>query len=193
MNDLDEPDRSPTPPLEADDQPPPSNHSGSSLSSIEIELADASGDLSKTELQTLHDLSRRVLDQITNQGSVRVRIVNDDEMIRAHQKYSGLSSTTDVLTFDLAAGEKDIESKQLDTDLIICIDEAQRQAAHRTHTRVHELLLYIVHGILHCLGHDDHNDKDFARMHQREDELFTNAGIGAIFQDEQRNQLETPS
>lgn len=191
MTDMDEPDRSSKPPREADDQPPPSAGAGPRLRSIETEFFDASGQITTTELTNLRDLTVRVLDQLPNAGSVRVRIVNDDEMIEAHRKYCQLATTTDVLTFDLAQHETDLSTKTLDTDLIVCIDEAQRQAHNRSHSRIHELLLYILHGVLHCLGHDDHTDEDFARMHDQEDKLLTNAGIGAIFHNTQRNTQET--
>ena len=34
-----------------------------------------------------------------------------------------------------------------------------------------ELLLYCVHGLLHCLGHDDHDEAGWRAMHAREDEI----------------------
>ncbi len=200
--DMDEPDRSSMPAsTQADDQPPPSNRSGSSPSpnaspsplAIEIEINDTSGTLNQPDLNALRDLTRRVLAQLPNAGSVRARIVNDHDMIQAHQQYCDLATTTDVLTFDLAQHETDPASKALDTDLIVCVDEARRQAHTRNHTHIHELLLYILHGVLHCLGYDDHTDQDYTRMHTREDQLLTSAGIGPLFHDQQAIQQETQS
>jgi len=181
---MDEPDRSSTPPQEADDQPPPSRTSGIAPSPIELDVHDVSRVLTDQELITLQKLTLRVLGQLPNTGSVRVRIVSDQEMVNAHDQFCGLSTTTDVLTFDLAQQDTNFDSKVLDTDLIVCVDEAQRQASTRQHIFVHELLLYIIHGVLHCLGHDDHDDDAFARMHTQEDKLLTSAGIGAIFSSE---------
>lgn len=184
MTDMDEPDRSPMPPQEADDQPPPSPQRGQRSSAIELDFVDASATLTHAELDTLNTLAHRVLSQLSNSGSVRARIVNDEAMIDAHQRYCDLSTTTDVLTFDMASDDTDFESKVIDTDLILCVDEARRQAQQRQHTTVHELLLYTLHGVLHCLGHDDHSDQEYKRMHAREDELLTSAGIGALFSEQ---------
>lgn len=193
MTEPDEPDRSSTPPSEGEDHPPPSTQREHAWSTIEIEFFDASGDLTEHELHTLRDLSTRVLAQLPNAGSIRVRIVHDDDMIAAHQKYCDLATTTDVLTFDLAQHETDFATKHLDTDLIICVDEATRQARQRSHTRVHELLLYTLHGTLHCLGYDDLTETQYARMHAREDQLLTSAGIGALFQDTPHDHQEFSS
>lgn len=165
----------------------------SSRAAIELELFDATSSLDQREHSRLHDNADRVLAQLPNAGSVRVRIVDDHDMIQAHQRYCDLPTTTDVLTFDLNAEHTEPATKVLDTDLIVCIDEARRQADSRAHTHIHELLLYIVHGVLHCLGHDDQSEEAYARMHATEDELLTNAGIGPIFHDKPVTRQETQS
>lgn len=178
---MDEPDRSSKPPQEADDQPPPSRTCRPALGSIEPEVHDATRTLGDDALGELVGLCRRVLGQLPNAGSVRVRVVDDAEMKLAHARYCGLDSTTDVLTFDLAQGADDPARKVLDTDLIVCVDEARRQASGRDHDHVHELLLYIVHGVLHCLGYDDRDRAAYERMHACEDALLRRAGVGALF------------
>jgi probable rRNA maturation factor len=110
-------------------------------------------------------------------GEVRGRIVGDDEMAEAHMQWLDIPGTTDVLTFDL----REHDDLPLDVDLLLCFDEASRQAAERGLRPEHELLLYTVHGVLHCLGHDDHTEADAARMHAEEDRLLEAAGVGPIF------------
>ncbi len=167
--------------IDDDPYPPPAR-------SIELELIDPLNYLSHAEHDQLQEWAGAVFTQLDTTGSVRVKIVNDSMMSDAHQRFSGIEGTTDVLTFDLSEPDADHDTEQddnqhkiLDTDLIVCYDEAERQAADRSHTTLHELLLYIVHGTLHCLGYDDHDEDDYARMHTREDELLTAAGIGPLF------------
>lgn len=169
------------PPLEADDQPPPSRNAEGAHRTIELDLHDASASLAPAQLSELNAMISRVLALIPNAGSVRVRIVDDAEMTRAHQRFSNIATTTDVLTFDMAHDEHDFDRKTLDTDLIVCVDEAARQAQQRSHRTIDELLLYTLHGVLHCLGYDDHDEHEYQRMHNREDELLKLAGIGALF------------
>ena len=110
-------------------------------------------------------------------GGVRARIVDDAEMAAAHERWSGVAGVTDVLTFDLGEGG----DGALDVDILICIDEARRQALARGLEPEYELLLYVVHGVLHCLGHDDHDDAAAARMHAEEDRLLGLAGVGPVY------------
>ena len=113
-------------------------------------------------------------------GEVRVQIIDDAAMARAHQDYCGVSGTTDVITFDLADGES-ANGAPLDVDLLICADEAGRQAAERGHGVDRELTLYILHGVLHCMGYDDHDEDSYERMHAQEDAILERAGLGAVF------------
>lgn len=140
------------------------------------ELVDAAGALGAADCTWLRD---RVSDAVRHtgaRGEVRVRIVNDAEMSNAHERWGGVVGTTDVLTFDLAD-----EPGLLDADILICADEARRQSETRGTGLRRELLLYAVHGVLHCLGHDDHDEHDAARMHAREDEILDAIGVGAVY------------
>lgn len=142
-------------------------------------------------------------------GEVRVLIVNDAEMSAAHLEYCEIEGTTDVLTFDMSEVEvSDDEITEhdlsgvgvdertpqhaersafapqlpiLDVDILVCADEAARQAGSHGHSVAQELLLYILHGTLHCLGHDDHDEVSHAAMHSAEDRVLAATGIGPTF------------
>ncbi len=176
----DEP-RSSSPRSEADDDPYPATAAASQHP--QLELFDSSNLLPEADHTQLLKWTDAVLAHLHASGSIRVKLVNDEQMSAAHLQYSGIPGTTDVLTFDLNP-EHDLESqtpKALDTDLIVCVDEAARQASEREHTTTHEILLYIIHGTLHCLGYNDHTHEDFNTMHTYEDHLLTQAGIGPLF------------
>ncbi len=146
----------------------------------ELDLSDATGRLGRTPIVWLRERALAALAELRASGEVRVRIVGDTEMAEAHERYSGVPGTTDVLTFDLreAPGEG---GGPLDTDLLVCIDEAARRAAELGHEVERELLLYIVHGVLHCLGHDDADDDSSAQMHAEEDRVLEAIGVGAVY------------
>lgn len=112
-------------------------------------------------------------------GEIRVRVLDDQAMSAAHERWSGVAGTTDVLTFDLSEPGRTVGP--LDADILVCFDEAERQARLRGHSPERELLLYIVHGILHCLGHDDHDEAAAARMHALEDRTLAAIGVGPTF------------
>lgn len=123
---------------------------------------------------------RAALDCVRAKGEIRVDIVDDAAMSHAHMEYLEIEGTTDVLTFDLANGGS-ADGMPLDVDIMICLDEAARQAHKLGHPVEHEMTLYIIHGVLHCLGYDDITEAGAARMHAEEDRLLTAAGIGAVF------------
>jgi len=113
-------------------------------------------------------------------AQLSIAVVDDDEMAQLHEQYTGVSGTTDVLTFDLSE-QQGADLTSIDGDIVICLDEAQRQAKERGHATRHELLLYAVHGLMHLLGEDDHDESDYERMHAREDDLLQRMGIGPLF------------
>jgi len=114
------------------------------------------------------------------EGRLSLAVVDDAEMTDLHERYRGEPGTTDVLTFDLrekqGPGDQPIEG-----DIVICLDEAVRQAGQRGHDTRLEVLLYAVHGLMHLLGEDDHDEAGYQQMHRREDELLTMAGLGPVF------------
>lgn len=152
-----------------------------------VDLLDPNGLLSRAARTWLDQQIHAALGYLKVAGEVRVRVVDDAEMTRAHLKHLNLDSTTDVLTFDLADGRSSprgdgVSGDPLDVDVLVCADEAARQAKSRGIAPERELLLYVVHAVLHCLGEDDHDDAAFARMHAREDEILCAIGVGATFE-----------
>lgn len=105
-----------------------------------------------------------------------VEIVDDRRMQLLHQRWHGDSSTTDVLTFPMSR-----QGEPIDADVACCLDEAERRADRLGHDRARELVLYALHGLLHIVGHDDHDEESYDRMHAEEDRLLESVGLGAIF------------
>lgn len=154
-----------------------------------LEIADPGGRLTRAKLDWVRSAATRGAALLARGGEVRVLVVGDAEMAAAHERYQGIAGTTDVLTFDLSEAPPEQSPVQfghpagrvLDTDILACADEAARQGAARGHAQERELLLYILHGLLHCLGHDDHDETAAARMHAVEDAVLEALGVGATF------------
>ena len=110
----------------------------------------------KTAKATLRKLIKR------EHFSLSIVFVGTRRMRAINKKYLGHDYVTDVLTFDLGevAGE-----------IIICPRVAFANAkVHRTSTE-HEVILYVIHGILHLAGFDDHSPKDILKMRKMERKL----------------------
>lgn len=98
---------------------------------------------------------------------VSLAIIGDAEMSQLHFNYSSIAGTTDVLAFDLRGGAGEFEG-----EIAICIDVARREAKKRKLTFIREMQLYLIHGMLHLCGFDDHNPPDRARMRRAERKVF---------------------
>lgn len=172
------------------------------MTQLSIEVLDQTRRLSPAALAWLTDHLRKAVQHLGAAGEVRVRIVNDEEMAQAHEEFAGVAGTTDVLTFDMTdpeAGpppplvlelgklEKSSHLFAIDTDILACLDVADRQSQGNTPGSTQsrpverELLLYTVHGVLHCLGMDDHDEAAAAAMHRVEDAVLTAIGVGPVY------------
>lgn len=159
--------------------------SGGPGCSLHTDIADPRGLIGPEDARWLGEALHRCVsialeDLPTGGGDVRVLLVDDIRMQAEHTRTLGDAATTDVLTFDLASGASE-HGSDLDVDLLVCVDEACRQASARGHGIREELLLYALHGVLHCLGYDDATPGDAQRMHAREDEVLRAIGVGAVF------------
>lgn len=89
-------------------------------------------------------------------SSFAVRFTSDRDMRRLNSRFRGKDSTTDVLSFP---GEVVGRGRPLHLgDVVISVPTARRQAVARGHAVERELRLLMLHGVLHCLGHDHETD-----------------------------------
>ncbi len=73
-----------------------------------------------------------------------------------NRRYKGKNRTTDVLAFSQLEGKQGPALKKIFLgDVIISADDTRRQAPLYGNSFEKELVLYMVHGVLHLLGHDD--------------------------------------
>lgn len=123
-------------------------------------------------------------------AQLSIAVVDDLVMSGLHRRYCGIPGPTDVLTFDLRVGPAANDSDLLEGEVVVCADVARREALRRIGRAARsqwlsaaraELALYVVHGILHLCGYDDHRPADFAAMHAREDEILQYLGVGSVF------------
>jgi probable rRNA maturation factor len=87
--------------------------------------------------------------------TVGARFVDDAEMRAIHHRYLGADHATDVLSFP---GDDTPEGRHLG-DLVVSLDTARRQAAAAGLGLEQELRELLLHGVLHCLGHDHETDQ----------------------------------
>jgi len=101
-------------------------------------------------------------------AEVDLAIVASREMAGLNRRYLARAGATDVLSFDLSEAPRGGLSAQV----VVCGDVAAAQAAARGLAVQRELMLYVVHGLLHLMGYEDASIRGAAKMHAREEELL---------------------
>ena len=101
-------------------------------------------------------------------GEVDVAVVSGREMACLNRRYLGRAGATDVLSFDLSGAPQEGLSAQL----VVCGDLAVRQAKALGVGPQRELLLYVVHGLLHVMGRTDGAAGEAAKMRARQEQLL---------------------
>ena len=91
------------------------------------------------------------------------------EMTRLNEGFLLHPGSTDVITFNHAGSA---ELPVLYGEIFISLDDAVEQAAEFHTTWPAELVRYLVHGMLHLLGHDDRQPGARRRMKRAEDRLL---------------------
>ncbi len=93
----------------------------------------------------------------------KIRALNIQYLKRHH--------TTDVLAFDLRDADQ-MKRSHIMGDVFISADAATKQSKEFNTNPAYELTLYVVHGILHLQGYDDHIKEDILKMRKKEAALM---------------------
>jgi probable rRNA maturation factor len=90
-------------------------------------------------------------------------LVNDKQIAKLNAQYHATPAATDILSFDYGNGQG---------ELIISVEHAIGQAKHFRSTPARELVLYVIHGILHLHGYNDTTPRRRVRMRAGERRLL---------------------
>lgn len=82
---------------------------------------------------------------------IEVSVVSGPELSEVHGKFLDDPTATDVITFDHG-------------EIIVSADMAKEKASGFGHSTEVELLLYVIHGLLHLGGYNDKSDREFEEM-----------------------------
>lgn len=91
---------------------------------------------------------------------VEISIVDDVVISQVHLDFMGIPGATDVITF--SHGDRGSEDAM--GELIISAETARSHGADYGQTFETELMLYIIHGLLHLAGHEDEDPADREAM-----------------------------
>jgi len=102
-----------------------------------------------------------------------INLVGAREMALVNETFLQHDGPTDVITFDHLDPEARSKEQgvKLNGELFICVDVALAQAKEFKSSWQAEVVRYVVHGVLHLLGHDDLKPHLRRKMKREENRL----------------------
>jgi probable rRNA maturation factor len=125
----------------------------------------------------MREVVRAVLEgEGVGDAEISLAFVDNATIHRLNKQFLDHDEPTDVLSFPLSEGK----GGKLSGELVIGALVAQAQALERGHDVQAELALYVIHGLLHLCGHDDHDDHAAGLMRQSERHYLAQMGLPDI-------------
>jgi probable rRNA maturation factor len=113
----------------------------------------------------MREIARAVLEgENEPQAEISLAFVDNATIHTLNKRYLNHDEPTDVLSFPLS----EPGAAKLAGELVIGAEVALAQSAERGHGVQAELALYVIHGLLHLCGFDDHAEGDARAMRERE-------------------------
>jgi probable rRNA maturation factor len=130
-------------------------------------------DTRSVEEQRLRQAAEAILrDSAIGHAELSIAIVDDATIQPLNRQYLGHDYPTDVLSFLL-----DRQENRLEGEVVVSVETAARAAAEYGWSTGDELLLYVIHGMLHLVGHDDATPDEQAAMRRHEQRYLAAFGV----------------
>ncbi len=110
------------------------------------------------------------------ESSLSILVTDDARLQELNKQFLGIDAPTDVLSFPEDYTDPDTDTPYLG-DIAISYPRAEAQAAAGGHPVKDELMLLVVHGVLHLLGYDHLEEQDRQVMWKIQAEVL--AGLGS--------------
>jgi probable rRNA maturation factor len=121
----------------------------------------------KIDLRLLEKITAAALEELEIENAeLGIVLIGAKEMALLNEEFLGHKGPTDVITFDYSE-----KRKQLHGEVFVCVEVAETQAKEFGTSRQSEVVRYIVHGILHLMGHDDLQAATRKKMKREEGRL----------------------
>ena len=101
-----------------------------------------------------------------NIDTLSISFINDVEMTKLNKKHLNHEGSTDIITFNYEENQNN-----LDGEILICVEEAKRQARKYKVKLDNELKRLVFHGLLHMMGYKDSTKIEKIIMNNSENEL----------------------
>ena len=116
-------------------------------------------------------LVKEICSQMGIKRGVLSVVLTDNELIaRLNKEYLEKKYSTDVLSFNL---QDTFDPLNIFGEIIISVEEAENNSALFCKHISSEVLLYVIHGLLHLTGFNDSTYQEKKKMQKKENELLS--------------------
>ena len=127
------------------------------------------------------------LGTLENEPEVGVTVVDGETILELNREYREKDSVTDVLSFPQFAGHDELlddladdDTATLIGDVVICFEQAAKQAEEYGTGLTREMLYLFVHSMMHLFGYDHMEEDEKKVMRAREEEVLSAIGVNRI-------------
>lgn len=107
---------------------------------------------------------------IHEKHEMNIVFLTKDQIQEMNRNYRNIDKVTDVISFP------DQEDDYIG-DIFICLDRAKEQAIDYGHSIEREIGFLAVHGYLHLLGYDHHNEAEEKIMFEKQEAILKQASL----------------
>ncbi len=124
----------------------------------------------------VREVARAVLEgEAVKDYEISLAFVDNATIHRLNKQFLQHDEPTDVLSFPLGEG-----GGKLSGELVVGVEVALASAQDAGHDVQAELALYVIHGLLHLCGYDDHEEDDILEIRRRERHYLQLLGLPDI-------------
>ena len=139
-----------------------------------LEILDEQDELA-VDLGKIQTICERILDDGgVKSGKINVVLVNSGTIHQYNKDFLQHDYPTDVISFLI---EDRRSEGYLEGEILACTEIAKDRAEEFGWAAEEELLLYVVHGMLHLTGFDDATDEQRSGMQEKERTYLATLGI----------------
>tara|TARA_Y100001970_G_C14180463_1_gene829558 strand:+ start:64 stop:507 length:444 start_codon:yes stop_codon:yes gene_type:complete len=110
-----------------------------------------------------------------SKAELNIILTNRETLSSLKKQYFNVDQFTDVIAFNLEDKDEDIEG-----EVYISIDDVLENSKTFSVTFNNEFKRVLIHGVLHLLGYDDHEEDDIKIMRDLEQKYLLNSNNNII-------------
>lgn len=130
-------------------------------------------DISSFDISKIKNDTKKILEILRlNNSELSILFVDYNRIQKLNKQYRKMDSITDVLSFPQNEGILNNLNINILGDVVICYPQAIKQAPDSENTSYEEIIVLIIHSILHLIGYDHITDKEDLIMKTKEIDIF---------------------